>query len=82
MYKGSPEKQALKIVDHFGADILQNADNYYEMKSNFDKIGFKISNELKLEILRIVDQKGADELIKNLTEPPKKKKRIFVGRAI
>ena len=82
MYKGSPEKQALKIVDHFGADILQNADNYYKMKSNFDKIGFKISNELKLEILRIVDQKGADELIKNLTEPPKKKKRIFVGRAI
>lgn len=82
LYKGSPEKQALKIVDHFGADILQNADNYYEMKSNFDKIGFKISNELKLEILRIVDQKGADELIKNLTEPPKKKKRIFVGRAI
>lgn len=82
LYKGNPKAQALKIVDHFGADILQNADNYYEMKSNFNKIGFKISNELKLEILRRVDPEGADELIKTLTKPPKKKKRIFVGKAI
>lgn len=72
-FKNDPEKQASKIVYKFGEDILDNPTNYKEMQKTFNKIGFKIGKELRLEIVRLVNPEGADEYIDRKINPRKDK---------
>ena len=75
-FRNDPEKQALQIVYKFGEDILDNSDNYTEMQKNFNRIGFKINKELRLEIARLVDPEGADEYINRKINPNKNYRKL------
>ena len=77
--KNTPEVQALKIVEYFGSDILQDQETFIEVYDNLKKVGLDMKGDIYDEVLKLTNPEDYKKYIEDKNKPLKKSTTLTYG---